>query len=250
MIRLDTATRKLQAVLSAAVATSQCSVVVSYVDKSSAAPVGAQQLTYTNGATAVDICAAPAGFAVREIDQVSIYNADTATVNVTIRYNDNATIYQIVRATLLTLEQLTYVEGAGWKTLDANGNVKQLSTAANLTGPITSVGAATAIASQTGTGTTFAMSTAPALTNATLIGGTVDNVVIGATTPVAGKFTSLTATGTLSTSGYTVATLPAGTVGMRAYVTDATAPTYLSALTGGGAVKCPVFYNGTAWVSA
>ena len=55
---------------------------------------------------------------------------------------------------------------------------------------------------------------------------------------------------TINTGGYTVATLPAGTVGMRAYVTDALAPTYLGVLTGGGAVKCPVFYNGTAWVSA
>jgi hypothetical protein len=53
---------------------------------------------------------------------------------------------------------------------------------------------------------------------------------------------------------YTVATLPAtaanGMVqGAHAIVTDATAPTYLGALTGGGAVVCPVFYNGTAWVS-
>jgi hypothetical protein len=49
---------------------------------------------------------------------------------------------------------------------------------------------------------------------------------------------------------YTVATLPAGTVGDRAYVTDATAPTYLGALTGGGAVVCPVFRDATVWVSA
>lgn len=49
--------------------------------------------------------------------------------------------------------------------------------------------------------------------------------------------------------GYTVATLPTGTVGDTAYVTDATAPTYLGALTGGGAVTTPVFYNGSAWVS-
>lgn len=54
---------------------------------------------------------------------------------------------------------------------------------------------------------------------------------------------------TVKTGGYTVATLPAGTVGMMAYVTDATAPTFLGALTGGGAVVCPVFYNGAAWVS-
>lgn len=56
---------------------------------------------------------------------------------------------------------------------------------------------------------------------------------------------------TLTTSNaYTVATLPAaGVAGRRAYVTDATAPTFLGALTGGGAVKCPVFDNGTAWVA-
>lgn len=56
---------------------------------------------------------------------------------------------------------------------------------------------------------------------------------------------------TVRLKGYTVATLPSGaTQGDTAYVTDATTPTYLGALTGGGAVVCPVFYNGTAWVSA
>lgn len=48
---------------------------------------------------------------------------------------------------------------------------------------------------------------------------------------------------------YTVVTLPAGVLGDTAIVTDATAPTYLGALVGGGAVVCPVFYNGSAWVS-
>lgn len=50
-------------------------------------------------------------------------------------------------------------------------------------------------------------------------------------------------------SAYTVATLPTGVIGDYAYVTDATTPTYLGTLTGGGAVKCPVWYNGTTWVS-
>lgn len=61
---------------------------------------------------------------------------------------------------------------------------------------------------------------------------------------------TISATTTIKTGGYTVATLPAGVVGDRAYVTDATAPTYLGALTGGGAVVCPVFKNASAWVSA
>lgn len=53
---------------------------------------------------------------------------------------------------------------------------------------------------------------------------------------------------TLVTSGYTVAGLPAGTIGMRAYVTNALAPVYLAAVVGGGAVVCPVFYDGAAWI--
>jgi len=61
---------------------------------------------------------------------------------------------------------------------------------------------------------------------------------------------NLRVNGKIKTGGYTVATLPAGVVGDIAYVTDATAPTYLGALIGGGAVTCPVFFNGTAWVSA
>ena len=55
--------------------------------------------------------------------------------------------------------------------------------------------------------------------------------------------------GLVITGGYTVATLPTGVLGARAYVTDATAPTYLNILTGGGAITCPVFYDGTNWVS-
>lgn len=55
--------------------------------------------------------------------------------------------------------------------------------------------------------------------------------------------------GVAQLKNYTVATLPVGVEGDTAYVTDATAPTYLGALVGGGAVKCPVFFNGTIWVS-
>ncbi len=57
--------------------------------------------------------------------------------------------------------------------------------------------------------------------------------------------------GTMRLKGYTVSGLSALTPveGDTAYVTDATAPTYLGALTGGGSVRCPVIYNGSAWVS-
>lgn len=50
--------------------------------------------------------------------------------------------------------------------------------------------------------------------------------------------------------GGTVAELPvSASLGDMAVVNDATAPTYLGVLVGGGTVTTPVFYNGTAWVS-
>jgi hypothetical protein len=53
-------------------------------------------------------------------------------------------------------------------------------------------------------------------------------------------------------AAYTVATLPtcdANSRGYVAYVTDALAPTFLVAITGGGAVVVPVFCDGTSWVA-
>lgn len=46
---------------------------------------------------------------------------------------------------------------------------------------------------------------------------------------------------------YTVATLPSGVSGYRAFVTDATATTFGSAVVGGGSNKVPVYADGTTW---
>ena len=51
-------------------------------------------------------------------------------------------------------------------------------------------------------------------------------------------------------SNYTVATLPSAATsgaGARAFVTDATAPTFGSTVAGGGAVNVPVYSDGTNW---
>lgn len=52
------------------------------------------------------------------------------------------------------------------------------------------------------------------------------------------------------TRGFIVSGLPSGTVGDRAYVTDANATTFMSTVSGGGSNIVPVFYNGTNWVIA
>lgn len=50
---------------------------------------------------------------------------------------------------------------------------------------------------------------------------------------------------------YTVATLPSAATsgtGARSFVTDASAPTFGSAVVGGGAVATPVYSDGTNWI--
>lgn len=59
----------------------------------------------------------------------------------------------------------------------------------------------------------------------------------------------IVANSTITLKSYTVATLPTGTQGDTAFVTDALAPTYLTAVVGGGAVVTPVFYDGTNWIA-
>jgi hypothetical protein len=74
------------------------------------------------------------------------------------------------------------------------------------------------------------------------------NLLVGLTS--ATGVAKLQVSGPIQTTGYTVATLPAGTVGMRTYVTDALAPSFGVTVAGSGAVTIPVFYNGANWIVA
>jgi hypothetical protein len=82
------------------------------------------------------------------------------------------------------------------------------------------------------------------------LGATTDagatNLLVAGTITANGK---ITAGAAVKLKGYTVATLPAGTVGDTAYVTDALAPTFLGVLVGGGTITTTCFYNGTNWVA-
>ena len=62
--------------------------------------------------------------------------------------------------------------------------------------------------------------------------------------------TKLDVDGPIRAKGYTVAALPTGVVGARAYVTNALAPVALATVVGGGSAVVPVFFNGTDWIVA
>jgi hypothetical protein len=71
----------------------------------------------------------------REIEAAGIYNADTASVTVTVKTDDGTTERNIVRVTLATTESLLYEQERGWYVMQANGAIKQGS---GLTGPASS----------------------------------------------------------------------------------------------------------------
>jgi hypothetical protein len=78
------------------------------------------------------------------------------------------------------------------------------------------------------------------------------NVGIGTTSP-ASKLDvvgSIKASATVQTGGYTFATLPTPTQGMRTFITDGAAiPIFMANAAGGGSTVTPVFYNGTNWIN-
>lgn len=120
---LDSTVRKLQVVLSEAKTTNDCPVVSSWFD-SGATPNGGPSLINTNGVTAVDIVAAPASGYIRQVNEITVWNADTVAHGVTVRYNDNGTTFNIIKATLQAGETLTYSKSLAWRVQDASGNIK------------------------------------------------------------------------------------------------------------------------------
>lgn len=123
MIRL-TSTEKLQAVLGGAVSSTQPQAIVCYSDKTSSGYAGGKQLTALNNTTDVDILSAPAASTVRDVDYLSIFNRDSASVTVTVKYDVSATDSIIITVTLSTLESLIYTHAHGWHCLTSDGKIK------------------------------------------------------------------------------------------------------------------------------
>ena len=138
--RSSTTITKLQAFLGGAAATTNPTVTVgSYIvppqSKTVTGPNGsiagdpseyrsAPQFTVLAGATETDIADAPPEGSVKNINYISIYNTDTASVTVTVCVDDNATNRLLIKATLATLETLYYEDGKGWYSTDSNGAIK------------------------------------------------------------------------------------------------------------------------------
>lgn len=117
MILLDATTRKIQVVLAGAKTTNDSPWVASYVDiaQSGFTMTAANSATgASNGVTAVDVVAAPAASTTRQLKYFSLLNADTVAITATVRYNDNATIRNMVTFILAVGQSLIYNAESGW----------------------------------------------------------------------------------------------------------------------------------------
>jgi microcystin-dependent protein len=124
MIILDATTKSLQITLSGAVTTNQLPFAASYVDSTGTATTPGEQDGTSNSTTAVTVVSSPASSTQRLIKNIVIQNADTASATVTVIYNNNSTLRNIVVATLAVGDQLIYEDGHGWSTVDTNGCLK------------------------------------------------------------------------------------------------------------------------------
>lgn len=130
MIVLTETTDNLQVVLGGSVTTNQLRCMSSWRDITTTAYTPGRTVTNTNDTTDVNIVTAPGSSTQRVIDYLSIYNADTVSATVTVKFDANGTEYTIWSGTLATGERLEYVDGAGFVVMAVNGIPKSQSTLA------------------------------------------------------------------------------------------------------------------------
>ena len=123
MIILDTTTRSLE-ILLGAVPTAQLPWTATYSDHTLSTYAPASVNGITNSTTPVTVVAAPAASTQRQIRMLSVYNVTLINQTVTIQYNDNTTTRIILKVTLSAGDTLFYVDGNGFQTLAASGEVK------------------------------------------------------------------------------------------------------------------------------
>lgn len=157
---LDSTTKTIKAVMSGAAATSNPEFVVTWADSTSSSLTEGSTDGALNGTTPVTLVAAPASSTRRVIKSISIQNKDSASVTLTISYDNNGTARQLAKVTL--------AENDTWTTdgvYDTNGNLK---TSASGAGTVTTV----SVASANGFAGTVANATStPAITLSTSITG-------------------------------------------------------------------------------
>ena len=181
---LNATTKTIVAALSGAITTTNPVFTAAFADNDGSTFTESASDGALNGVTSVTLISAPAASTQRVIKSITIQNADTAAVTVTLSYNNNATLRTIVKVTLAVGDTWT-TDG----TFDTNGSLKQtlgtVSLPTGVTGTLAVANGGTGVTTSTGTGNVV-LSTSPTFTTPAL------------GTPASGNLSSCTADGTNS----------------------------------------------------
>ena len=127
MIYLAATTDKLQIITSAAIT---LDVNCNYIDAATATLVvsgSGKQNTAITTATTTDILAAPGASTTRSLKQMTARNKHASlSGDVTVQFNQNATLFELHKLTLQAGESLEYIEGVGFFTLKASSGNQEI----------------------------------------------------------------------------------------------------------------------------
>jgi hypothetical protein len=116
-------TQTLQLKLGGAVATNECTGLIGYADiRNDASTVAPSSSSFdTTSGTAVNIATSPAAGFLRQLKYLSLYNADTAPVDVTVQVDDASTVRVICTVQLEVGGRVEYVADVGFRVYTATG---------------------------------------------------------------------------------------------------------------------------------
>jgi hypothetical protein len=134
MLVLDATTKSITVAMAATATTTNPSFVTAYSDDTGTAFTEGSSDGVLNGSTQVTLVSAPAASTRRLVKTIYIENSDTVANTITVTYNNNGTLRNIVKVTLQV--------GDTWSTdgtTDTNGNLKTIQGSVNLATGVTGI---------------------------------------------------------------------------------------------------------------
>lgn len=126
MLVLTETTDTVQVVLAGSITTNQLRCMSSWRDITTTVYTPGRTVTNTNNTTDVNVVGSPGASTQRVVDLIHIYNADTASATVTVKFDANGTEYILWKGALAAGEALTYTDGGGFVVLSAAGIAKSV----------------------------------------------------------------------------------------------------------------------------
>lgn len=98
-------------------------VHVSYVDKTGTTVTPGRKNTAITTATTTDICLSPPAGTERNVQTIQIRNKDVSACDIVVQHTDGVTASEMLGVNLSAGWEAEYIDGYGWKVIDASGMV-------------------------------------------------------------------------------------------------------------------------------